>query len=356
MDNPLSRKQLEEVRQVVAASTVVEGESSQLSLVALARQLEAVRQAEFQRCRAAVADLHHGQIADDRCFEDDDRLYSWFGLPAVDRTIGDPQEMHANCWRFIQNRCQAGGPWRSYRELLEEADQLRQTIRTMQVAAAEQDVRLEEQRTRLASFQRERAAIVRLIGQDGWARLQARRHTFITRRVYQDDLTADEQAEFECLQQLSHALVNLAFEWPIDNRQEMLDLQGRILREMTEKVQRLEGELKSAQDSVESWESTARMLEEEQQTIIQNAPLEREAQIRADCDRKINESHARLQEGVSATLVARLAEVRMALLREADRYLSEDGQPGDLASLWGYRDIATTIRRVVRRLLPEATP
>lgn len=45
---------------------------------------------------AAITE-HHGQRADDRCIEDDDRLYAAAGLPPCDRRVGSLEEMHANC-------------------------------------------------------------------------------------------------------------------------------------------------------------------------------------------------------------------------------------------------------------------
>jgi hypothetical protein len=70
---------------------------------------------EVERLREAVA-KHHGQIADDRCWMDDDELYAAFGLPPVDRRVGDKAAMRANCDRFIERRCEGGG-WQSYAEL-----------------------------------------------------------------------------------------------------------------------------------------------------------------------------------------------------------------------------------------------
>lgn len=77
----------------------------------------ALRQAEEMR-KAIIA--HRSQKADDRCIEDDDRLYEVLGDGIkCDRRVGSHQEMLANCRRFIENRCERGG-WKSYVEL--EAD------------------------------------------------------------------------------------------------------------------------------------------------------------------------------------------------------------------------------------------
>jgi hypothetical protein len=70
---------------------------------------------ELLRLRAAIVE-HHRQRADDRCIEDDDRLYAAAGLPPCDRRVGDKAAMLANCARFIERRCEGGG-WPTYAEL-----------------------------------------------------------------------------------------------------------------------------------------------------------------------------------------------------------------------------------------------
>lgn len=60
---------------------------------------------------------HRSQKADDRCIEDDDRLYEALGDGIkCDRRVGDKAAMLKNCKRFIENRCEAGG-WPTYAEL-----------------------------------------------------------------------------------------------------------------------------------------------------------------------------------------------------------------------------------------------
>lgn len=72
---------------------------------------------------------HRSQKFDDRCVEDDDRLYEVLGDGIkCDRRIGSPEEMHANCWRFIKNRCEAGGLWMSYADLERENAKLRMEL------------------------------------------------------------------------------------------------------------------------------------------------------------------------------------------------------------------------------------
>lgn len=65
----------------------------------------------------AAIRTHREQKADDRCIEDDDRLYAALGDGVkCDRRVGDKAEMLRNCARFIERRCQ-GGEWPSYAEL-----------------------------------------------------------------------------------------------------------------------------------------------------------------------------------------------------------------------------------------------
>ena len=60
---------------------------------------------------------HRNQKADDRCIEDDDRLYEALhdGIKC-DRRVGDQCAMLENCKRFIENRTEGGG-WPTYQEL-----------------------------------------------------------------------------------------------------------------------------------------------------------------------------------------------------------------------------------------------
>lgn len=75
----------------------------------------ATLQLENLRLRHAIAE-HHAQKADDRCIEDDDRLYTAAGLPPCDRRVGDKAAMLENCRRFIERRCEGGG-WPTYVQL-----------------------------------------------------------------------------------------------------------------------------------------------------------------------------------------------------------------------------------------------
>lgn len=81
---------------------------------------------ELAKERVAVLEAaikeHHSQKADDRCIEDDDKLYAAAGLPPCDRRVGDKLEMVKNCIRFIEKRCEGGG-WPTYKELEHDRDQ-----------------------------------------------------------------------------------------------------------------------------------------------------------------------------------------------------------------------------------------
>lgn len=79
-----------------------------------------VRNRELER---AIRE-HRDQKADDRCIEDDDRLYAALGDGIkCDRHVGNRAEMLLNCARFIDQRCE-GGVWPSYRELETDRDAL----------------------------------------------------------------------------------------------------------------------------------------------------------------------------------------------------------------------------------------
>lgn len=73
---------------------------------------------------------HWEQKADDRCIEDDDKLYKAAGLPPCDRHVGDKTAMLINCARFISNRCE-GGKWPSYVELEAKITKLQAICRDM---------------------------------------------------------------------------------------------------------------------------------------------------------------------------------------------------------------------------------
>lgn len=71
---------------------------------------------------------HRSQKADDRCIEDDDRLYAVLkdGIKC-DRRVGDKAQMLANCALFIERRCQGGG-WPTYKELENQKNRLRTMV------------------------------------------------------------------------------------------------------------------------------------------------------------------------------------------------------------------------------------
>lgn len=65
----------------------------------------------------AAIKAHRDQKADDRCIEDDDRLYAVLGDGILcDRRVGSKEEMLHNCARFIDRRTE-GGKWPTYAEL-----------------------------------------------------------------------------------------------------------------------------------------------------------------------------------------------------------------------------------------------
>lgn len=67
----------------------------------------------------AAIKSHRSQRADDRCIEDDDRLYAVLGDDIkCDRRVGDKEAMLKNCARFIERRCE-GGQWPSYASLVD---------------------------------------------------------------------------------------------------------------------------------------------------------------------------------------------------------------------------------------------
>lgn len=70
----------------------------------------------YAKLRAAIV-THRSQKADDRCIEDDDRLYEVLGDGIkCDRRVGCKFEMAKNCLRFIEQRTEEGG-WPTYVEL-----------------------------------------------------------------------------------------------------------------------------------------------------------------------------------------------------------------------------------------------
>jgi hypothetical protein len=80
--------------------------------------------------RAVIAE-HRATPADDRCIEDDDKLYAALGDGIkCDRRVGDKLAMLRNCERFITNRCEGGG-WESYAELEARAKRLREVAETL---------------------------------------------------------------------------------------------------------------------------------------------------------------------------------------------------------------------------------
>jgi hypothetical protein len=71
---------------------------------------------ELTKLRNAIRE-HRAQKADDRCIEDDDKLYAALGDGIkCDRRVGDQCAMLENCKRYIERRTEPGG-WATYAEL-----------------------------------------------------------------------------------------------------------------------------------------------------------------------------------------------------------------------------------------------
>jgi hypothetical protein len=86
--------------------------------------------AEVDRLKAAIKN-HRAQKADDRCIEDDDRLYAALGDGIkCDRQVGSKEDMLKNCARFIDRRCEAG-KWPTYAELEMDRDAARAAYTTL---------------------------------------------------------------------------------------------------------------------------------------------------------------------------------------------------------------------------------
>lgn len=106
-----------------------------VAVLGLLAKLDAAR-AEAVQLRFAIVQ-HHRPSADDRCIEDDDRLYAAAGLPPCDRRVGDKPAMLANCARFLERRTEGGG-WPSYADLEAEIARLKDTITSMAARIADQ--------------------------------------------------------------------------------------------------------------------------------------------------------------------------------------------------------------------------
>jgi len=102
-------------------------------------ELESLR-AERDILKAAIQ-KHHDQYADDRCFIDDVELYAAAGLAPADVRVGDKFAMLKNCVRFVEQRCESGGPWKSYADLETERDAIKAQAEMLRV----ENTRLNEQ-------------------------------------------------------------------------------------------------------------------------------------------------------------------------------------------------------------------
>lgn len=98
---------------------------------------ECERLAEENRKLKDAIQTHRAQKADDRCIEDDDRLYEALGDGIkCDRRVGDKAAMLENCRRFIERRCD-GGHWPTYQELETEVARLKALLDATRPAGLE---------------------------------------------------------------------------------------------------------------------------------------------------------------------------------------------------------------------------
>lgn len=96
--------------------------------------------AESVRHKLQEAIIKHAeQKADDRCWMDDQELYEAAHIMIADNRIGDPCAILENCKRFIKNRCEAGGPWKSYVEMEAEVAQLQEKIIELEVTLDDEE-------------------------------------------------------------------------------------------------------------------------------------------------------------------------------------------------------------------------
>lgn len=83
--------------------------------------------AKLQRTYEAVV-YAHAQVGDDNCWMDITKVYEAAGLPPKDKSVGNPAAMLLNCEHYLNHVCTGGGPWISYRELLEENRRLKKQL------------------------------------------------------------------------------------------------------------------------------------------------------------------------------------------------------------------------------------
>lgn len=159
----------EELEQIRSKGTAITGVELHRHAELVAKHLDDLLSSnkEVPELRKRVAVLeqairdHRSQKADDRCIEDDDRLYEALGdgVPC-DRRVGDKDAMLDNCRRFIERRCEGGG-WPSYAELAEENERLAQRY-------GEQEARIETYGRELSELRASHARLLRSVSLDGF--------------------------------------------------------------------------------------------------------------------------------------------------------------------------------------------
>ena len=91
---------------------------------------------ELLNLRNAIRE-HRAQKADDRCIEDDDKLYAALGDGIkCDRRIGNPCAMLENCKRYIERRTEPGG-WATYAELEQLLRETREWLNSNRIVRPE---------------------------------------------------------------------------------------------------------------------------------------------------------------------------------------------------------------------------
>jgi hypothetical protein len=109
----------------------IPGWREELSELRQLRARVAAAEAERDKLLGAIKE-HHAQNGDDRCWLDDITIYKAAGLPIPPylACVGDKDAMLENCRRFIKNRCEGGGPWKTYAEMEAENERLRAALAT----------------------------------------------------------------------------------------------------------------------------------------------------------------------------------------------------------------------------------
>lgn len=139
------------------------------------------QQARIDKLEAAIRQ-HRDQKADDRCWEDDERLYDILGgEKKADHRVGDKLAMVKNCIRFIETRC-VGGLWPTYVELEAQVNVLNKRAQLaeekLETAQKAWDLSFKFQERTIARLKKE--LLQEQMGHD----THRITHEFVLRRVY----------------------------------------------------------------------------------------------------------------------------------------------------------------------------